>query len=83
MIYICSVVILLLGENSRENFLKGKLNKLFTFMSTCVIITIEHVLIILCDGSKLTCSEIELDVNYVYVNRLHEISIDDIDYISD
>lgn len=35
------------------------------------------------NGGKLTCSEIELDANNVYADKLHEIPIDDIDYISD
>lgn len=35
------------------------------------------------DGSRLTCSEIELDANCVYADKLYEIPIDDIDYISD
>lgn len=35
------------------------------------------------DGGKLTCSEIELGANCVYADKLYEIPIDDIDYISD
>ena len=35
------------------------------------------------DGGKLTCSEIEFGANCVYADKLYEIHIDDIDYISD
>lgn len=35
------------------------------------------------DGSKLTCSEIELSADYVYADKLYPVNINEIDYISD